>query len=296
MPYSGAMLAYRHAFHAGNHGDVLKHVVLMLVLQHLNGKEKGWRYTDTHAGAGGYALTGAYARQKREHDNGIARVLDRDDMPEPVAQYVNLVRSLHGNVVADGAPLSSLRQYPGSPLIAQALMRPQDQLRLFELHPTDHRILSSTFKGDRQVEVYMADGFAGLKGQLPPPTRRGLTLIDPAYEGERDYASVLATLRDAITRFADGVYMVWYPQVGKLGSRELPRRLQALAQGASKGWLHARLTVAPSAGGFGMAGSGVFLINPPHTLHASLQPVLPWLAQALGRIEQPVWVLDHKAV
>jgi 23S rRNA (adenine2030-N6)-methyltransferase len=298
LPYSAAMLAYRHAFHAGNHGDVLKHIVLMLLLQYLNGKDKGWRYTDTHAGAGGYALTGAYARQKREHEDGIARLLEGDEasapVPTPVAEYINLVRSLHGNASPTAA--TPLKQYPGSPLIAHALMRPQDQLRLFELHPTDHRILSSTFKGDRAVEVHRADGFASLKGQLPPPTRRGLVMIDPAYEGERDYATVLATLRDALSRFADGVYMVWYPQVGKIGSRELPRRLQTLAQGASKGWLHARLTVAPGAGGFGMVGSGVFIINPPHTLYASLQPVMPWLAQALARIEQPGWVLDQKAV
>ncbi len=281
------MLAYRHAFHAGNHGDVLKHIILLQILGHLNQKEKGWRCVDTHAGAGGYALGGTYAQKHAEHADGIGRLYTRDDLPPEVAEYVGLVRSIN----TEGG---ALKQYPGSPLIVQALMRPQDQLRLFELHPTDHRILASAFKGDKAVEVRQADGFASLKGQLPPPTRRGLVLIDPAYEGERDYLQAAATVREALTRFAEGTYMVWYPQVGKIGSRELPRKLQTLAP---KGWLHARLTVAPTDGkGFGMVGSGVFVINPPFTLHATLQRLLPWLAQAMSQVEEPQWLLDHRAV
>ena len=281
------MLAYRHAFHAGNHADVLKHIVLILLLQHLNLKDKGWRYIDTHAGAGGYALEGTYARQKAEFADGIGRLWERDDLPPPVADYVGLVRSLNH----DG---KSLKQYPGSPLIAQALMRPQDQLRLFELHPTDHRILASTFVGDKAVEARMSDGFDAVKSQLPPPTRRGLLMIDPSYEGERDYARVLTTVREALAKFADGTIMVWYPQVSKLGSRELARRLQA---SSPKGWLHARLTLAEAGPqGYGMVGSGVFVINPPYTLHAQLQPLMPWLAQVLGQIPKPLSLLDHKAV
>jgi 23S rRNA (adenine2030-N6)-methyltransferase len=281
------MLAYRHAFHAGNHGDVLKHIVLMQVLAHLNQKDKGWRYVDTHAGAGGYALGSGYAQTHAEHAEGIGRLWTLEDPPPEVAQYVGLVRSING----DG---KTLKQYPGSPLIAQALMRSQDQMRLFELHPTDHRILASTFEGDKAVEVRRADGFAALKGQLPPPTRRGLVLMDPAYEGEKDYLQVVATLREAVQRFAEGTYIVWYPQVGKIGSHELPRKLQALAP---KGWLHARLTLAATDGkGFGMVGSGVFVINPPFTLHATLQRLLPWLALTLGQIEEPGWLLDQRAV
>jgi 23S rRNA (adenine2030-N6)-methyltransferase len=280
------MLAYRHAFHAGNHGDVLKHLVLTLVLAHMNLKDKGWRYVDTHAGAGGYALDGTFARKRSEFEAGIGRLWGRDDLPPAVAAYVDRVRLASG-----GGP--ALTQYPGSPLIAQSFARPQDQLRLFELHPTDSRILASAFAGDPGVQATMADGFEALKSQLPPPTRRGLVLVDPAYEGERDYARVHAAVRDALRRFADGTYIVWYPQVGKLGARELPRRLQALASGS---WLHARLTVArPDARGFGMAGSGVFVVNPPYTLHASLQAVLPWLAQALAQTDEPGWLLDQRA-
>lgn len=280
------MLAYRHAFHAGNHGDVLKHLVLIQVLRHLNLKDKGWRAIDTHAGAGLYALGSAEARKKAEFADGIGRLWGRPAAPGALADYLDLVRQFN----PDGA---ALRRYPGSPALVQALMRPQDQLRLFERHPTDHRLLTRAMTGAPAVEIRAADGFTGLKSLLPPPTRRALVLIDPSYEGEQDYARVLQTLRDALGRFADGTYMVWYPQVGKLGAREMPRRLQALAP---KGWLHARLTVARTdARGFGMAGSGVFVINPPHTLHAQLQAVLPGLAEALAQIDQPQWLLDQHA-
>jgi 23S rRNA (adenine2030-N6)-methyltransferase len=279
------MLAYRHAFHAGNHGDVLKHVVLVSVLRHLNAKEKGWRYVDTHAGAGGYSLQGPYARKKAEAAYGIGPLWDRDDLPPAVADYVGLVRAANTG--------GALRQYPGSPSLALALRRPQDQLRLFELHPTDHRILASWAEGEPGVEVRMADGFDALKGQLPPPTRRALVLIDPSYEGERDYARVLTTLRDALTRFAQGTYLVWYPQVGKVAAVELPRRLKAL--GAAS-WLHARLTVGQAdAQGFGMVGSGVFVINPPHTLHAQLKTTLPWLHAQLRQTDGGGVLLEQQA-
>jgi len=278
------MLAYRHAFHAGNHADVLKHLVLMLVLGHMNLKDKGYRIVDTHAGAGGYSLEGVYAKKKCEFEDGIARLWARADLPPAVADYVALVREFNGG--------KALRQYPGSPTIAQALMRPQDQLRLYELHPTDHRILASVMEGQRNVEVKMADGFDGLKSQLPPATRRAVVLLDPSYEGERDYARVVTTLRDALVRFAEGTYIVWYPQVTKLAAAQLPRRLQAMAP---KGWLHARLTVARAdAQGFGLAGSGVFVFNPPFTLHDQLAQLLPWLHGVLKQPDCGGWLLDHK--
>jgi 23S rRNA (adenine2030-N6)-methyltransferase len=271
------MLAYRHAFHAGNHADVLKHLVLTLVLRHMNLKDKGWRYVDTHAGAGGYSLEGDYAKKRGEYEQGIARLWDRDDLPPPLADYVGLVREFNGG--------DKLKQYPGSPALAQRLMRPQDQLRLFEVHPTDHKILAS-FLGDVPgVEVRLADGFASLKGQLPPPTRRGVVLIDPSYEIKSDYPRVLAALREALQRFADAVVVVWMPQLQLLEATQLPQRLKAAAASAAKkGWLHAQLTVARAdERGFGMLGSSVFVANPPHTLHAALQPLLPWLAQALAQ-------------
>ena len=273
------MLAYRHAFHAGNHADVLKHLVLAEVLAYLNTKDKGWRYVDTHAGAGGYALEGGYAAKKREYATGIGPLWDRDDLPAPLARYVAQVRAFN----ADGR----LGQYPGSPAIAHAAQRPQDQLRLYELHPTEHKILASYLGDEPGCEVHLGDGFAALKSVLPPPTRRGVVLIDPPYEIKTDYARTLAALREALTRFAEGVVIVWLPQLQLVEAAQLPQRLKASADGlAKKGWLHARLTVAQGdEHGFGLLGSSVFVANPPHTLFATLQPVLPWLAQALGQFD-----------
>lgn len=282
MAQSRPMLAYRHAFHAGNHADVLKHLVLLQVLAYMNEKDKGWRYVDTHAGAGGYSLEGGPAKKKGEAVQGIGRLLARDDLPAPVAELVQRVREFNG-VDAQGA----IRQYPGSPALAQMLMRPQDQLRLSELHPTDHKILAS-FLGDVPgVQIQMTDGFAALKKHLPPPTRRGVVLIDPSYEIKTDYTRTLAAFREALERFADGVVIVWLPQLQLVEAAQLPQRLKAAADtGAKKGWLHARLTVAQAdERGFGLIGSSVFVANPPHTLFGTLQPVLPFLAQVLAQFD-----------
>ena len=283
------MLAYRHAFHAGNHGDVLKHIVLMQVLRYMNLKDKGWRYVDTHAGAGGYSLQSQYARKKGESELGIGRLWERQDLPPLVADYLSLIQQFNGG----GERKAQLRQYPGSPALAHAMSRPQDQLRLFEMHPTDYRVLASYLAEEPGVEVRMADGFEGLKSRLPPPTRRGVTLIDPSYEIDRDYSRVVAALRDGLQRFADGVFIVWYPVVGKLPAVQLPKRLKALA---ARRWLHARLTVQKfDTSGFGMAGSGVFVINPPHTLHAELEAVMPWLHEVLKQFEGGGWLVEQKA-
>lgn len=288
------MLAYRHAFHAGNHADVLKHLVLVQVLRHFNLKDKGWRLVDTHAGAGGYSLEGGPAHKRAEFAHGIGRLWDRDDLPPAVVDYMDLVRRFN----ADG-PLS---QYPGSPAFAQMLQRPQDELKLFELHPTDHKILASYLGEERGVQVRMTDGFAALRGQLPPPTRRGLVLIDPPYEIKSDYARVLAAVREALERFADGTLIVWLPQIQLLEASQLPQRLKAAAAPAKKGWLHAQLTVGtPDAKGFGMFGSSVFVVNPPHTLADLLREAGPWLAGALAQPVQqakqapPQWLLTTSA-
>ena len=279
------MLAYRHAFHAGNHADVLKHIVLTLVLRYMNTKDKPYRLVDTHAGAGGYSLEGRYAQKKGEFEQGIQRLWSRDDLPEAVADYVGLVRAFN--------PQGALEQYPGSPAFAQMLLRAKDQLRLYELHPTDFKILSSYLGGVKGAEVHNADGFECLKGQLPPSTRRAVVLMDPSYEGHGDYPRVIAALREGIARFADGVYMVWYPQVSKLEAAQLPKRLEALAP---KGWLHVRLTVQePNSQGFGLAGSGVFIINPPYTLHDEVLAVLPYLVDVLGQYDGANFLVEQRA-
>ena len=250
------MLAYRHAFHAGNHADVLKHLVLLRTLALLQRKDKGLRLIDTHAGAGGYALDGRYAQQTAEAVGGVARIWaaaarQPPDWPAGIAPfvepYLDALRAFN--------PGGRLTQYPGSPALMHRLKRPQDELRLFELHPTDHKILSSWLGREDGVQVADRDGFESLRGLLPPPTRRGLVLLDPSYEGDADYGRLVATLRDAVQRFADGVFLVWYPVVQKVQARQLPKRLQALAP---RSWLDARLTVARADDqGFGLMGSGL---------------------------------------
>ena len=284
------MLAYRHAFHAGNHADVLKHTVLALVLHRMNLKDKGWRYIDTHAGAGGYSLQGDYAKKRAEFEHGIAVLMDKTDLPAPLAELVRLVREFNGNK-------GVLVQYPGSPAIARALMRPQDQLRLYELHPTDHKILDSYMAEVHGAEVKSGDGYGSLKSQLPPTTKRGVVLIDPPYEIKTDYVRVLGALREALERFPDCVVIIWLPQLQLVESAQLPQRLKAAADaGAKKGWLNARLTVAQAdARGFGMLGSSVFIANPPHTLHDDLQPVMPYLAQALAQWDGARSALERSA-
>jgi 23S rRNA (adenine2030-N6)-methyltransferase len=282
------MLSYRHAFHAGNHADVLKHLVTIQLLQYLAQKDAPYMYIDTHAGAGVYALDGAYAAKNAEFETGISRLWDRKDMPAPLADYVQLVKAMN--------PSGKLRYYPGSPYCAEKTMRDQDRLRLFELHPSDCKILEENFRkleahaaaqGQRssvrgkRVIVERGNGFLGLKALLPPPSRRGLILIDPPYEDKSDYRSVKALLEDALKRFATGTYAVWYPVLQRMESRQLPDKLKRLS---ANGWLNVTLSIStPSPDGFGLHSSGMFVLNPPWTLEPMLREVMPYLAQALGR-------------
>lgn len=279
------MLSYRHAFHAGNHADVLKHFVEMQLLQYLAQKDKPFWYIDTHAGAGCYALDSGYATQNAEYESGIARLWPRDDLPAPLAEYVALVKGIN----SDGQMLL----YPGSPLLAQELLREQDRMRLFELHPTDSDILQENFAGHgSRVLMQTADGFCALKALLPPPPRRALVLIDPPYEDKKDYQRVASALREGLKRFANGVYAVWYPQLQRTESRELP---EALKQLPVKSWLHVALKVqTPSEDGFGMHGSGMFVLNPPWKLHGVLQEVMPYLVQHLGQDEGARYTLEYR--
>lgn len=267
------MLSYRHAFHAGNHADVLKHLVLVQLIDYLKQKDKPFWVIDTHAGAGLYALDAGHATQLAEHEGGIARLWARDDLPPAVAAYVDAVRPLN--------PKGLLTAYPGSPWIAYQRLRTNDRLRLFELHSTDIVTLADNFReAGRQVQVTHGDGLGGLKALLPPPPRRALTLIDPSYEVAADYRGVVKTLEDALKRFSTGIYAVWYPLLARPEARALPEKLKAL--GATS-WLNATLTVRrqPPAT-YGMPGSGMFVLNPPWTLEATLRETLPWLAKALA--------------
>ncbi len=279
------MLSYRHAFHAGNHADVLKHAVLVALLDYFNQKDKPWWYIDSHAGAGIYDLRGEYARKNVEYDTGIGRLWGRADLPPLIANYVELVSGLN--------PEGKLRLYPGSPWCAMQRARRDDRLRLFELHSSDHRLLDAAF-GDagRQVRIEAMDGYGGLKSVLPPQSRRALVLIDPSYEIKADYLRTVDALKDSLVRFAGGTYVVWYPLLQTPDSRQMLPRLKALQ---ASSWLNVSLTVqTPSPEGFGMHGSGLFIVNPPWTLPKQLRETLPWLVQALGQDAGAGFTLEHQ--
>lgn len=282
------MLSYRHAFHAGNHADVLKHFVLVQLGRHLAQKDKSFWIIDTHAGAGLYALDAGHATRLKEYEAGIGRLWGRDDLPAALADYVDLVRACNSGTTRSPG---TLRVYPGSPWLALQTLRPQDRLRLFELHSSDSAILRDNFKDQgRRVAVTAANGFDALKALLPPPPRRALVLIDPPYETRDDYAHVIAALKEGLSRFPTGVYAVWYPQLARPEARQLPARLQSLPV---RSWLNVTLDVRkPSADGFGMHGSGMFVINPPWTLRQTLADVMPYLVRVLGEDDGAGHTLD----
>ncbi|TWI62491.1 23S rRNA (adenine2030-N6)-methyltransferase [Pseudoduganella lurida] len=282
------MFSYRHAFHAGNHADVLKHFVQVQLLQYLNQKDVAYSYIDTHAGAGVYALDGPQASKNAEYETGIGPLWERTDLPPALAEYVNLVRGMN--------PSGKMRYYPGSPYVAEQVAREMDRLRLFELHPSDSRLLfenftkleehqaaqgkRSTVRGKRII-VNKADGFMGVKALLPPPSRRALVLCDPPYEDKQDYRKVIDMLNDALKRFPAGTYAIWYPVLQRIEARNFAERMKKLPAAS---WLNVTLSISgPTPDGIGLHTSGMFILNPPYTLEPILKGVLPYLVQVLGR-------------
>jgi 23S rRNA (adenine2030-N6)-methyltransferase len=283
------LFSYRHAFHAGNHADVFKHAILSHSLLHLNQKETPYWVIDTHAGAGRYPLDSDWAQKTGEFATGIGRLWERSDLPPLMAGYIQGVRQYN--------PDGRLRHYPGSPWLILDALRAQDRLRLFEMHPTETEVLVSNLERRsgsalRQTTIYATDGFEGMKALLPPPPRRGLVLIDPSYEDKQDYQRAVTALKEGLKRFATGTYVVWYPLVRRGESTEMAYQLQKLQV---KRCLHASLTVKkPAADGLGLHGSGMYLVNPPWTLHSALKEALPWLARALAQDEGAAYSLEYR--
>lgn len=269
------MLSYRHAFHAGNFADVLKHVTLIGALDYLLKKPKPLCYFDTHAGPGSYRLSAGHAQKNREFATGIGRLINGGAAPLAVERYLNLVRTFNDAMNAgDG-----LAGYPGSPWFARHLLRAQDRLMLWDLHGTEAAALAQACAADQRTRVFAADGFAGVVAQLPPRERRGLIVIDPPYELKQDYQQVVATLMAAHRRFATGVYALWYPVVERRRSEAM---IKAIAATGITNLHRFELGVRPDAAGRGMTASGMLLVNPPWLLVDELASALPWLADVLG--------------
>ena len=265
------MLSYRHSYHAGNHADVLKHIVLMLILESLNQKDKGFYYLDTHSGIGHYRLFSQESEKNAEFSEGIGRLWERNDLPEEIQRYVDVIKKLN-----DGS--KALCYYAGSPLVATHFLRPQDRALLTELHPTDYPALRNNFKEFTNITTKRDNGFQQLKATLPPKERRGLILIDPPYELKEDYDLVVQALQEGYKRFATGIYAVWYPVVWRRQVKQMIKKLEA--SGIRK-ILQIELAVRPDSEQRGMTASGMIVINPPWTLEAQMKKILPYLTDVL---------------
>ncbi|MBU3628122.1 23S rRNA (adenine(2030)-N(6))-methyltransferase RlmJ [Polynucleobacter sp. AP-Reno-20A-A9] len=279
------MFSYRHAFHAGSHADILKHLTLIHLVQYLQEKPVAITFVDTHAGAGIYSLQDGFSTVSKEADGGIFRLKQyvetchraNTPVPESIQEYLKYIdaENIEGQ----------LNTYPGSPFILARLLRPQDRLKLFELHPKEIDILRHNIgelKQSRQIDIYAEDSFARLKGLLPPPSRRGLVLIDPSYEDKQDYRYLEVAMEEALQRFATGCYAIWYPVLPRRESAALPDRLKKIATAHKRSWLHAELRVENAPGERRLQASGMFIINPPWTLEKHLAQALPTLTKALG--------------
>jgi len=283
------MFSYRHAFHAGNHADVLKHITLLFGFKLLQKKEIGICLIDTHAGAGIYKLDGEYALKSAESTEGVLRLNaycsdNPNEIPESVSDYLGQIALLNHK--------QSIKTYPGSSQLLLQVMRNQDQLKLMELHTTDFPLLvenitvsQENYRPKKSVQIIQKDGFAQLKAYLPPPSRRGLCLIDPSYENKDDYQSVLTSLGEAIKRFATGAYFIWYPILQRRDATELPHQLAQFCTDHQLPYLQAELQIKSQILTEGLAASGMWIINPPWQLKEQLEECLPFLVKALGQDE-----------
>jgi 23S rRNA (adenine2030-N6)-methyltransferase len=274
--YSIVMLSYLHGYHAGNHADVLKHTVLTALLARLVSKDKPARYIDTHAGAGAYDLRAPAAQRNREHEGGVGKLWGASDAPGAVARFLALARAFNG----EGA----LRRYPGSPWLARELLRPIDDLFLFELHPAEHRTLKKACASDRRVKVLREDGLTACIGLVPPPSKRALTFVDPSYEVRDEYRQVVDALAKLHKRFATGVFAIWYPVIERRWVERYERALRAAGIGAISTF---ELCVARERREGGLVGSGMFVVNAPWQIDDELGEALPWLAERLGVEHRP---------
>lgn len=275
---------YRHAYHAGNFADVLKHSVLALVLQHLKLKDSPFRVIDTHAGIGCYDLGSPQAAKTGEWTDGIGRFLGAGtasippDITAYLAPYLHTVTALNAG--------GGLRHYPGSPLVALGLMRKTDSLVANELHPEDAAALDDAIAGDRRVKILQLDAYIALKSLLPPPERRGVVLIDPPFEARDEFDRLAAGLREATRRFATGTYLIWYP--AKDRSAVTAFQDDVIAAQYAKA-IAMELVVGATRNAFALNACGLLVINPPHTLKAAAKILLPFFAQHLAQGPGAAW-------
>jgi 23S rRNA (adenine2030-N6)-methyltransferase len=271
---------YRHAFHAGGFADVIKHVVLVRILTYLHDKQAPFRVIDTHAGAGLYDLTGDEARRGGEWLTGIARLMQGrfSESTAPLLKpYLDIVRAFN--------PQRGLEAYPGSPLIARALLRPQDRLTACEVEPNARKRLIDALRRDTQARVVDLDGWVALPAFVPPKERRGLLLIDPPYEQKDEFERMAEGFAEAFAKWPTGMYLMWYPVKSRRATDNLARHVAGVVGAAATPGKCLRLefSVAPQAAEPGLTSAGILVVNPPWTLAGELRAILPELEKPLGR-------------
>ncbi|HXL13482.1 MAG TPA: 23S rRNA (adenine(2030)-N(6))-methyltransferase RlmJ [Bradyrhizobium sp.] len=271
---------YRHAFHAGNFADVIKHIVLVRILIYLRDKQAPFRVIDSHAGAGLYDLTSDEARRGGEWLTGIARVMQArfSEATLPLVKpYLDIVRAFN--------PERELKAYPGSPLIARALLRPQDRLTACEVEPTARKRLIEALRRDTQARVVDLDGWMALPAFVPPNERRGLVLIDPPYEQKDEFERLAEGFAQAFAKWPTGSYLLWYPVKSRRATDDLARHVaDVTGAGTPAGkCLRLEFSAAPQAAEPGLTSAGLLIVNPPWTLANELKAILPELEKPLGR-------------
>jgi len=266
---------YRHSFHAGNFADVLKHLILVRVLLHLLKKDSAFRVIETHAGTGMYDLDSNEASRTNEWQYGVGRLMDRPLAGEEaklLEPYLSIIRSENSD--------EKLRYYPGSPLIALKLCREQDRLIFCELHPEEYKALRCNLRGDKRAKAIEINGWTALSAYLPPKERRGVVLIDPAFEEAQEFERLATGLADAYSRWERGTYLLWYPLKGKADSRSLERQIANLKISKT---LRIELAIGAVRTEAPLAACGMIIVNPPWTLESELKSLLPPLVERLGR-------------
>jgi 23S rRNA (adenine2030-N6)-methyltransferase len=265
---------YRHAYHAGNHADVLKHIVLARIFALMARKDTPFAYLDSHSGIGLYDLLGDEASRTGEWESGIGRLYERDVLPELLQDYLEVVSALNPDV--------GLEFYPGSPELARRLTRPQDRVMLNELHPEDGRLLKANMAGERRISVHQGDGWLLPRAFLPVSEKRGVLLIDPPFEQPDDLERCVTALDEAIGRMRQTVVAIWYPIKDR---RQLKRFYQRLEKSSAPKMLRVELCVHPADTADRLNGSGLVIANPPWPLDEELRGLLPWLAETLAQSE-----------
>lgn len=267
---------YLHSYHAGNFCDVVKHICLIGLLESLLRKPTPFCYIDTHAGAGVYDLFSEFSAKTKEYENGIEKIIQHDNPPELVRKYLQLIHIINNRLT--DSKISSLRFYPGSPMVAREIIRPHDRVVACELHPNEYQSLKNNFLGDNQSAIHHMDGFLGLKAFLPPKERRGLVLIDPPYEDPDEFGHIARQLPMALRRFETGIYAIWYPIKEQ---SHVDKFYQAVKKSISNQVFAMELTIYPDIPQH-LNGCGMAIINPPWKFDETMKKTFQWVWKALS--------------